>query len=223
MIIDRPCAVFSPSHLLHHIHPLDDEGLDIFCIQFDFGAGVRNPLTHSLHEITLIFLDTQPALQTVANLIFSETAQKRCGYQAAVQQLCAYFAIQVVRCCIEQKQLKTGLLRGITDKQLSPLLLEIHQNPQTNWQLDQMAEKVMMSRSRFSRYFKEVMGISAMDYVTDWRISVAQSLLQKGIAVGLVAEKVGYSHSATLSRLFMKKIGVSPTEWLNQQKQAVDF
>lgn len=218
IVIDRPCVVFSPSHIVHHIHPLDAQGLDIFCIKFDFGEDVRNPLTHSLQDIAVVYLDTQPELRNIANLIFSETEKQGCGYQAAIQHLCAYFAIQVVRCCLEQKRINVGLLKGLTDKYLARLLLDIHQYPERNWQVDIMAEYAMMSRSRFAGYFKEMMGISPMDYLTQWRITVAQMLLQKGLAVSLVAEKVGYSHSAALSRAFTREIGLSPTEWLNKQK-----
>lgn len=216
--ITRPCIVFSPSHLLHHIEPIDREGLDIFCIKFDFGEDIRNPLTQHLEEITLIYLDNEPDLQAVANQIFKENEQREKGYQAAIQHLCVYFTIQVIRCCLKLKRINTGLLQGLTDKHLASLLQDIHQRPEHHWQLEEMANQTMMSRSKFIHHFKKIMGISAMDYVTQWRISVAQHLLQKGLPVGLVAEKVGYSHSAALSRVFVREIGITPTDWLANLK-----
>lgn len=219
-IIDQPSIVFSPSQVLHQISPLDPDGLEIFCISFDFGNGVLNPITHTLHNLVCLNLADQPDLQAAANLIFTETHRQTCGYQGAIHHLCGFFTIQVVRCCLEQKLLKTGLLKGLTDKQLSKLLQAIHQQPELDWQVEKMAEKVAMSKSAFAAYFKEVMGISPMSYLTSWRIAVAQTLLQQGLPVAIVAEKVGYSQTSVLSRIFQREIGLTPTEWLahNQPK-----
>ncbi len=60
--IERPAIIFSPTNILHSLHPLDDSGLDIFCINFDFGKGIRNPLTHTLHNIVILELAQYPEL-----------------------------------------------------------------------------------------------------------------------------------------------------------------
>lgn len=214
VLIEQPSIVFSPSQVLHQIQPIDADGLEIFCVSFDFGQGVLNPLTHTLHNLVHFSLAQQPDLQAAANLIFTESLRKTCGYQGAIHHLCAFFTIQVVRCCLEQKLLKSGLLRGLTDKQLAKLLQAIHQQPELDWQVEKMAEYVAMSKSAFASYFKEIMGVSPMNYLTSWRIAVAQMLLQQGFAVAIVAEKVGYSQTSVLSRIFQREIGLTPTEWL---------
>lgn len=214
--IDRPCVIFSPTQTLHSIQPLDGD-LDVFCISFDFGQGMPNPLNHSLHHTVALFLDSNPALAMIANQIFQESEQQRCGYQAGIQHLCAYFAILIVRCCVEQKLFRAGLLKGLADKRLAPLLLALHQSPEQAWTLDLMAEKALMSKASFSATFKEMMGCTPMEYLTRWRITVAQHLLQKGVSVAMVAEKVGYSHNAGLTRVFVRELGVSPSEWLLHQ------
>ncbi|MDH2924683.1 AraC-like DNA-binding protein [Nicoletella semolina] len=218
-LIDRPCIVFSPTNVLHSIHPLDSDGIDVFCINFDFGEGVRNPLTTAVDTIVVLFLDEQPQLAAITDLIFTENTQQRCGYHAAIHHLSAYFIIEVVRCCIEQQYLQTGLLRGLMDNSLSKVLLAIHKQPERTWQIDELAKIALMSTSAFSTYFKEIMGISPMEYLTHWRISVAQSLLQKGVPVARVAEQVGYSHNAALTRVFIRELGVSPTKWLSEHQR----
>ncbi|NEN74823.1 AraC family transcriptional regulator [Pelistega sp. NLN82] len=217
--IHKPSIIFSPSQVLHHIQPLDNTGLDIFCISFDFGSGVRNPITQTLNNIVVLALEDSPELQVIANQIFEENTKQTCGYQAAVHHLCAFFTIQVVRCCLAKKLLQIGLLQGLTDKYLSGLLLEIHQYPEKNWQVEMMAEKALMSRSSFSSYFKAVMGIPPMSYLANWRIAVAQMLLLKGLPVSIVAEKVGYSHNSVLTRIFQREFGLTPTEWLMKHRE----
>lgn len=218
ILIEKPCVVFSPTRALHNIHPLDEHGIEVFCINFDFGEGIHNPLTQNIHHSVILYLDEQPILDNIAQQIFNENETQRCGYQAIIHHLCAYFTIQVTRCCLEQNLLQTGLLKGLTDNALAPLLLSLHQQPEFPWSVEKMAEKAMMSRAKFANYFKMIMQVSPMDYLTHWRIAVAQSLLQKGMAVSLVAEKVGYSHNAALTRIFVREVGKTPTEWLNKYR-----
>ncbi|NOU01067.1 MAG: helix-turn-helix domain-containing protein, partial [Gallionella sp.] len=61
---------------------------------------------------------------------------------------------------------------------------------------------------------RETVGTTPLDYLTDWRISVAQTLLKSGKPLKLVAPAVGYSHPIALTRIFAKRVGVSPKEWL---------
>ncbi|WP_289394340.1 AraC family transcriptional regulator [Mannheimia haemolytica] len=218
--IERPAIIFSPTNILHSLHLLDDSGLDIFCINFDFGKGIRNPLTHTLHNIVILELAQYPELGVLADQIFSEVNQKGCGYQAMIHHLCAYFTLKVARQCLEKGYIQTGLLKGLADKQLGKVLLAIHNAPERDWNVEELANVALMSRSRFAAYFKQTMGVSPMDYLTNWRLAVAQHLLQKGIPVALVAEQVGYSHNAALSRVFMRELGLSPTEWLAQNKES---
>ena len=67
--------------------------------------------------------------------------------------------------------------------------------------------------------FKETVGVSPMDYLATWRISLAQSLLLQGVPVALVAERTGYSHNAALTRAFTRIVGHTPTAWLAQQRE----
>ena len=82
--------------------------------------------------------------------------------------------------------------------------------------LDAMAELALMSRSKFADLFKRTVGQSPGDYVIDWRIVVAQGLLKKNKAVALVANAVGYENGSALARVFKKKLGISPKQWLEK-------
>ncbi|MDO4697978.1 MAG: AraC family transcriptional regulator [Pasteurellaceae bacterium] len=217
--INEPCVILSAEQP-HYIHPLDDE-LEIFCIHFDFGENVFNPISYTMHnQVVILTLTEQPELGLIAQEIFREKEQQDCGFQAVIHHLIAYATLQTIRCCLKQKRIRTGILRGLTDKLLAPALLAIHQSPEQPWQLETLAEKALMSRSKFAAYFKNIMGLPPMEYVAQWRISVAQTLLLKNIPISLVAEKVGYSHNAAFTRAFLRIVGQPPSEWLKQQKSA---
>ena len=137
----------------------------------------------------------------------------------AVHHLSAYFTIQAVRCSLRLRHLDTGLLRGLADRQIGLALSHMHQDPAAPWQLDTLAERAHMSRTRFALRFRETVGVSPMDYLATWRISLAQSLLLQGVPVALVAERTGYSHNAALTRAFTRIVGQTPTAWLAQQRE----
>jgi AraC-like DNA-binding protein len=77
-----------------------------------------------------------------------------------------------------------------------------------------MAETALMSRAKFAALFKDTIGQAPSDYLTDLRIAIAQGLLKKDKPVSLVANAVGYEHGSALARVFRKKTGLSPKEWL---------
>ena len=219
--IEEPTLIFTSGNMQHSMTPLDAGGLDMFCISFDFGSGVRNPLTHTLQRPVLLRLDSHPDLMAVANRIFTESSDRQCGFQMAIHHLTAYFTIQAVRCSLQLRHLDTGLLRGLADRQIGLALLHMHQEPAAPWQLETLAEKAHMSRTRFALRFKEQVGMSPMDYMATWRISLAQSLLLQGVPVALVAERTGYSHNAALTRAFTRIAGQTPTAWLAEQKALI--
>nr|WP_286196351.1 helix-turn-helix transcriptional regulator [Thalassotalea sp. G20_0] len=80
-----------------------------------------------------------------------------------------------------------------------------------------MAGQALMSRSKFADLFKKVVGQSPGDYVIEWRLTMARRLLLQNRPVALVANAVGYENGSALARVFRKKLGMSPKEWLENK------
>ncbi|MDW7678436.1 MAG: phosphoenolpyruvate hydrolase family protein, partial [Bacillota bacterium] len=80
--------------------------------------------------------------------------------------------------------------------------------------LTEMAEKLHISRSYLSSLFKKEVGCSFPNYVTKFRISHAQHLVEtKGVTLSRASELIGYSDYSTFSKNFKKIYGVSPREY----------
>ncbi|MDF9844809.1 MULTISPECIES: helix-turn-helix domain-containing protein [unclassified Paenibacillus] len=88
--------------------------------------------------------------------------------------------------------------------------------------IDQLAAMAGFRPKYFSELFKKTYGQSAMDYLTDLRISRAKQYLQEsGYLLREIAHKVGYSDEFYFSRKFKKETGVPPSAFLRRQKQRI--
>jgi transcriptional regulator GlxA family with amidase domain len=129
------------------------------------------------------------------------------------------FLIHVLRHVLNNNIMQYGLLAGLAHPQIAKVLLAVQGAPEKQWGLEEMAELALMSRSKFAELFKRIVGQSPGDYVIDWRIVVAKSLLQQKRPVALVANAVGYENGSALARVFRKKLGLSPKEWLEKRAE----
>lgn len=78
------------------------------------------------------------------------------------------------------------------------------------------AERIDFSESHFMRYFKENMGISFVEYLRDYRLTMAARLLLVSEDTILnIAEEVGFENLSYFNRAFKKKYGVTPREYRN--------
>lgn len=90
----------------------------------------------------------------------------------------------------------------------------MHKHPESAWSLKQLAQCAGMSRARFAAHFRKVVGMTPFDYLTNWRLGIAQTMLRKGNSLKLTASAVGYVNATALTRVFTQRLGMSPSEWL---------
>jgi transcriptional regulator GlxA family with amidase domain len=115
----------------------------------------------------------------------------------------------------------SGVLLGLSDPRLSKAIGAMHEHPEISWSLEQLAQQAGMSRARFAAHFRKVVGITPFDYLTNWRLGIAQTMLRKGNSLKLIATAVGYTNATALTRVFTKRLGTSPSDWLRAQRPAL--
>jgi AraC family transcriptional activator of mtrCDE len=71
-----------------------------------------------------------------------------------------------------------------------------------------------MSRATFVRHFQDKLGRSAIELLTDIRMSLAANELKKpSMTTEAVAESVGYQSVAAFRRVFTDKMQMTPGQW----------
>ena len=214
LIIDTPSILFFPRPRLHRLHGTLQEGAELVCATIEFGAGMLNPLIASLPEPLVLPLDALPELAPTLQLLFSEALSESPGRQAAMDRLFEYLFVLLIRSSMDARLIDGGILMGLSDSRLSRAIEAMHQHPETSWSLEQLAQFAGMSRARFAVHFRQTVGMTPFDYLTDWRLGVAQTMLRKGNSLKLIATAVGYANPTALTRIFTQRVGMSPSEWL---------
>lgn len=136
------------------------------------------------------------------------------GYQLAVKGYLFQIIFQIV----------TGsTLGGPEEKQKNSLekmkrvLAYMHENYQRAISIEEIAKVCHYSKSHFMKFFKESMGMGFIQYLNDYRLSVASQMLLSG-AEGIleVAQGVGFENLSYFNRLFKRKYGVTPGQFRRQ-------
>jgi AraC-like DNA-binding protein len=84
----------------------------------------------------------------------------------------------------------------------------------------QVADLIGTDRSHLSTRFKQVMGLTMHDYLTQLRINRAQLLLRHTeLTVNQVADAVGYKEYRSFIRCFRQRTGSTPRSYANQVRK----
>ena len=217
MHFDEPTLLLYPRPFTHCFHNPPAEGSDFTCARLHFDGGSENPLARALPPLIALPLANVPGLELALELLFSETDRVRCGQRLLANRLFEIVVIQLLRWLLDHPReagVLPGLITGLSDPRLARALVAMHDSPGERWTLDSMAKCAGMSRTAYANTFRELVGQTPGDYLTSWRIALAQSRLREGRPIKIMAEELGYANPSALSRAFTAKLGMSPREWL---------
>ena len=217
--LNKPTLVFSPRPTVHRFVTGSGEEAELVCASVEIGASASNPMTNALPEFVILPLDACPKLNKSIEWLFDEAFEEQQARQPMLNRLSEIVIIHVLRHVLDKGYVGQGLLKGLSHPYIGRLISALHQQPERNWTVEAMAGEAAMSRSKFAQIFKEMLGQTPLDYLSDWRINIAQNLLDKGHPVSWVANKVGYDNGSVLARVFKKKTGISPSQWQYSRKR----
>lgn len=104
-----------------------------------------------------------------------------------------------------------GILAGMVHPKIGPVIEAVQAAPDKKWTVDALAQASHMSRTAFSELFKQVCGMTPMEFVTYWRLSTAYRWLADGEQTTLgAALAIGYENESSFSKAFKRVMGISP-------------
>ena len=99
----------------------------------------------------------------------------------------------------------------------SNILRFVRKNYLSNITINDISKVCFCSSSSVSNLFKKHMNKSVHDYIIELRIEQSCKLLKYGnLSISQVASLCGFSDSNHFSTVFKKRLGKSPTEFINE-------
>jgi len=182
-------------------------------VRFDHVAGQQLvKLLPRLLHINSWLDDEDSWLQSTLRFIAREARELRPGGETVITHLADILIIQAIRSWIDTApEAERGWLAALRDEQIGRALAAIHRAPEKDWSVAVLAKEVGMSRSGFSARFTDLVGESAMRYLTQWRMQLGRMQLQEtSDSLTVLAERLGYQSEAAFCRAFKRMFGVSP-------------
>jgi AraC family transcriptional regulator len=103
---------------------------------------------------------------------------------------------------------------GLATWQARRTLAYIEANLPSKLDIDDLANVVALSRSHFSRSFKQSIGLTPMEYVVVRRVERAKAMIKTTREpLAEVALACGFADQAHLNRRFRDVVGISPGRW----------
>jgi AraC-like DNA-binding protein len=152
-------------------------------------------------------------LTVLVRLVGEEASERRSGRDLVLTRLVEVLLIEALR-LTPGEDARPGLLRGLADARIAPAIRQMHSQLARSWTVAQLARTAAVSRSAFFERFTRTVGLAPMEYLLAWRMAVAKDLLRREeLAVGDVAERVGYGTASTFSTAFSRHVGMPPSRY----------
>ena len=141
------------------------------------------------------------------------------GGSLIAQQLTTMMLVQALRLHLTRGAADgagggVGWLFALADKQMSAAITCMHGDPGHPWTLQNLAERVGMSRSVFALKFKEKVGATPMEYLTRWRMLLAGDRLKNSDdSISVIGLSLGYESDSAFGKAFKRVMGCSPKQY----------
>ncbi len=203
-------------------------------VRVDYGGSGRDPVQLVCGFLACDARPFNPLLATLPRMLYlkkrtsgysdmldqfmhcalAESRVPRAGGEVVLARLSELMFVEVVRGYIASREgAERGWLSGLRDEVVGRALAALHGRPAHPWKLDDLAQAVGASRSVLAARFMEYVGVPPIQYLAQWRMQLAGTLLAGPSTLGAIAEAVGYGSEAAFSRAFKKMVGVGPANW----------
>ncbi len=164
----------------------------------------------------------QPTMQWCLERMMRELREPQPGGFLLGQHLAHIMLVEALRLYLSNEASPgVGWLLALGDKQMRAAMTAMHEDPAHGWTLQELAEHAGMSRSKFAFRFKEKVGVSAMEYLTRWRmLRAADRLTNSPESVVDIAIASGYESESSFGAAFKKVMGLSPRQYCRARPAA---
>ncbi|MFG2173565.1 AraC family transcriptional regulator [Streptomyces niveus] len=159
-------------------------------------------------------------LAQLIDLLATEVGVAAAGGPLVQNHLAQILLVHMLRAHAGQTDRPTGWLGALNEDGIGAALRAVHADMAHSWSLKELAEISHMSRSAFAQAFKSHVGTPPLEYLIQWRMSLARDALARDtLSISQLARATGYQSESAFSTAFRRVVGSSPAQFRNQARQ----
>jgi len=222
-IAHEPNAACLPLEQFQARHEHDDRhprrGANVFlCGAYVFSGDVGKGLLEALPRVLTLSAGANDPLHDVIGLMSSELGTSAPGQQTVLDRLLDILLVLAIRDWFQQSAHAPRWYHASTDPRLGPALTAMHNDAAHAWTVPELAALSKLSRAAFARIFQLALGQAPVQYLTEWRMTLARDHLRAGeLTLTQIGARTGYASPYAFAAAFRRHHGVPPGQWRHNQ------
>lgn len=159
-------------------------------------------------------VSSDPVVKNVGLALLAELESEALGGRLYAESLANILAVHLLRHYTTSGGSAYKFKGGLSGRKLRRVLALIADSYESDLSLAELAQEAGMSTFHFAREFKRTTGTTPHQYLINFRVERAKSLLTESeIPLVEVSSRSGFSHQSHFTRLFRKFTGMTPQSY----------
>jgi AraC-like DNA-binding protein len=204
--------------------PDDSPQATVFlCGAYQFSGDVGRGLLDALPQVMTLSAAIDDPLRDVITLLSRELVRTEPAQQIVLDRLLDLLLVLAIRSDFRRSATAPRWYQASTDPRLSAALQAMHGNAAYPWTVPELAAVSGLSRAAFARAFREALGQAPVQYLTEWRMTLAREHLRAGdLTLAQIADAVGYGSPFAFAAAFQRHHGEPPGAWRQRERAAAE-
>lgn len=227
MVLQAPAAVFILPGQMHSIRQHAGHTMEYINIIFDpkiLSSGNSNLFDQQYLDPLFRGQIRIPSFLVKEMECFDELIQLLQFFDAKLEKVPGYpllFLSQLYLLCYKLQQWfpynnELAVKREALDR-IKPVLSFVHQNYTEPIRICDAAARIDFSEGHFMRFFKEIMGVSFVTYLKDYRLTKAEEMIRNtNFSILEIAQENGFQNFSYFIRAFKDKYKKTPLKYREQ-------
>ncbi len=140
----------------------------------------------------------------------AEVRNRHPGRTLMLNHLAPIILVQTLRSYLASAGQEKNWFAAASEPRLSKAIAAMQSDHARSWSLGELAKTAGLSRAGFAMNFKKWVGVTPMEYLTQWRMQIARELLLDDMSIAEVASAVGYESESAFSVAFTRIVRCRP-------------
>jgi AraC family transcriptional regulator len=209
-----------PANINHYaVNKEECEGLFLGIDTQFFSKVACESINPDTIELVPSFIQSDPLIHHLGLALKSELETDYFGCRAYVESLTIALSAHLVKKYSSHPTTLKQYNNGLSRYSLKQALCYINDNLGAELKVAEIASELGMSPYYFSRLFRQSMGVSPHEYLTQCRLEAAKQMLKKSnLPIIEIAAEVGFNSQSHFITLFKKHFGITPLQYRKEFK-----